>query len=78
MRRETSRVSVLVCPFCVRDLLSVLKTSNGGTWMRVISTLNLKTCPGKFVSGGRSARALPRGTPRGSGSRRIKRPSSSS
>ncbi len=46
MRRETSRVSVLVCPFCVRDLLSVLKTPNGGTWMRVISTLNLKPAPG--------------------------------
>ena len=46
MRRETPRVSVLVCPFCVRDLLSVLKTPNGGTWMRVISTLNLKPAPG--------------------------------
>src|SRR5438034_2205191 len=46
MRRETSRVSVLLCPFCVRDLLSVLKTPNGGTWMRVISTLNLKPAPG--------------------------------
>jgi hypothetical protein len=27
MRRETSRVSVLMCPFCVRDLLSVLKNT---------------------------------------------------
>src|SRR5439155_22018818 len=45
MRRETPRVSVLVCPFYVRDL-SVLKTPNGGTWMRVISTLNLKPAPG--------------------------------
>ena len=30
MRRETSRVSFLMCPFCVRGLLSVLTTENVG------------------------------------------------
>ncbi len=28
MRRETSRVSFLMCPLCVRGLLSVLTTEN--------------------------------------------------
>ena len=28
MRRKTSRVSFLMCPFCVRGLLSVLTTEN--------------------------------------------------
>jgi len=30
MRRETSRVSFLMCPLCVRGLLSVLTTENVG------------------------------------------------
>src|SRR6266542_6334435 len=78
MRRETSRVSVLVCPFCVRDLLSVLKTPNGGTWMRVISTLNLKPAPGSSSPTAAAHERYRVGLPRGSGSRPIKRPSSSS
>jgi hypothetical protein len=29
LRRETSRVSFLMCPFCVRELLTTMTTSMG-------------------------------------------------
>jgi hypothetical protein len=42
MRRETSRVSFLMCPFCVRGLLSVLTTETSvvenGPFVRFNST----------------------------------------
>ena len=63
MRRETSRVSVLVCPFCVRDLLSVLKNTQREDVDASDQHPEPQTCPRKFVSDGRSARALPRGAP---------------
>jgi hypothetical protein len=40
MRRKTSHVSFLVCPLCVRDLLSVLTTENTGCDARALSWEN--------------------------------------
>jgi hypothetical protein len=74
--RATAR-KISVCAVCVRDLLSVLKTPTGDVDASDQHP-EPQTCPRKFVSDGCSARALPRGAPCGSGSRPIKRPSSSS
>jgi hypothetical protein len=43
MRREMSRVSFLMCPFCVHGMLSVLTTENGDH-ERLITTMNFCVC----------------------------------
>ena len=70
MRRETSRVSFLMCLFCVRDLLSVLKTPNGDV-AASDRTLNLKPARGSSSPTAAAHERYRVGLPRGSGSRPI-------
>jgi hypothetical protein len=46
MRRETSRVSFLMCPFCVRGVLSVLTTGEIWRGVRPITTVN--SCESRY------------------------------